>query len=195
MEKIAPEREWHMARVLVPIADGVEEIEAVTIIDVLRRAGVEVTCASLAGKPVTASRKVRIIPDNALENVKDESFDMIVLPGGGEGVENLERDPRVETILRRMHGRRKWVTAICAAPALLAAYGLLEGKKATSHPSRREQTTVEKVHYHEGRVVQDGHIITSRGSGTALEFALKLVEVLCGREKVAELQEALVMKE
>jgi 4-methyl-5(b-hydroxyethyl)-thiazole monophosphate biosynthesis len=184
-----------MARVLVPIADGVEEIEAVTIIDVLRRAGVEVVCAGLSEKPVTASRKVKLIPDRSLEEVKDETFDMVVLPGGGDGVENLKRDPRIKAILQGMNGRQKWVTAICAAPTLLAAYGLLEGKKATSHPSRRDQTALEKVHYQEQRVVQDGHIITSRGPGTALEFALKLVEVLCGREKVGELKEAMVVRD
>lgn len=181
-----------MARVLVPIADGVEEIEAVTIIDVLRRAGVEVICAGLTGKPVVASRMVKLIPDRSLEEVKDEAFDMVVLPGGGDGVENLKRDPRIEAILRGMNERQKWVTAICAAPTLLAAYGLLEGKKATSHPSRRDQTAGERVHYQEQRVVQDGHIITSRGPGTAMEFSLKLVELLCGREKVDELKEALV---
>jgi 4-methyl-5(b-hydroxyethyl)-thiazole monophosphate biosynthesis len=184
-----------MAKVLVPMADGVEEIEAVTIIDVLRRAGVEVVCAGLTGKPVTASRKVKLIPDKSLEDVKDEAFDMVVLPGGGDGVENLKRDPRVKAILQGMTERQKWVTAICAAPTLLAAYGLLEGKKATSHPSRREQTALGSVDYREQRVVQDGHIITSRGPGTAMEFALKLVEVLCGREKVTELKEALVTKE
>ena len=184
-----------MARVLVPIADGVEEIEAVTIIDVLRRAGVEVVSAGLTGNSVTASRKVRLIPDKSLEEVKDEAFDMVVLPGGGDGVENLKGDPRVEAILRRMNERQKWVTAICAAPALLAAYGLLEGKKATSHPSRRGQTALEKVTYQEGRVVQDGHIITSRGPGTAMEFALKLVEALCGTKKVEELKQALVMND
>lgn len=182
-----------MARVLVPIADGVEEIEAVTIIDVLRRAGVEVTCAGLTGKALTASRGVRLIPDKSLEEVKDEDFDMVVLPGGGDGVENLKKDHRVEAILKKMSQGQKWVTAICAAPALLAAYGFLEGKKATSHPSRREQTAIGNVRYREQRVVQDGHIITSRGPGTALEFALKLVEVLCGREKVEELKEAMVM--
>ena len=184
-----------MAKVLVPIADGVEEIEAVTIIDVLRRAGVEVVCAGLTGKPVTASRKVKLVPDRSLEEAKDEAFDMVVLPGGGDGVENLKRDPRIEAILRGMSQRQKWVTAICAAPTLLAAYGLLEGKKATSHPIRRDQTAVKKVNYQEQRVVQDGHIITSRGPGTALEFALKLVEVLCGMEKVVELKEILVMRE
>jgi 4-methyl-5(b-hydroxyethyl)-thiazole monophosphate biosynthesis len=184
-----------MARVLVPMADGVEEIEAVTIIDVLRRAGVEVVCAGLSEKPVTASRKVKLIPDRSLGEVKDETFDMVVLPGGGDGVENLKGDPRIKAILQRMSQKQKWVTAICAAPTLLAAYGLLEGKKATSHPRRRDQTAVEKVNYQEQRVVQDGHIITSRGPGTALEFALKLVEVLCGREKVRELKEALVMRD
>jgi 4-methyl-5(b-hydroxyethyl)-thiazole monophosphate biosynthesis len=182
-----------MARVLVPIADGVEEIEAVTIIDVLRRAGVEVVSAGLTGKPVTASRKVKLIPDKSLEAVKDEAFDMIVLPGGGDGVDNLKRDPRVEAILRRMNQGKKWVAAVCAAPALLAAYGILEGKEATSHPSRREQTTIGNVRYQEQAVIQDGHIITSRGPGTALKFALKLVEVLCGREKVEELKEAMVI--
>ena len=167
-----------MVRVLVPIADGVEEIEVVTIIDVLRRAGVEVVSAGLIGKPVTASRKVKLIPDTSLEAVKDEAFDMIVLPGGGDGVDNLKKDPRVEAILRRMNQGKKWVAAICAAPALLAAYGILEGKEATSHPSRREQTTTGNVRYLEQAVIQDGHIITSRGPGTALEFALKPVEVL-----------------
>ncbi len=184
-----------MAKVLVPIADGVEEIEAVTIIDVLRRAGVEVVCAELTGKPVTASRKVKLIPDTSLEEVKGEIFDMVVQPGGGDGVENLKGDARVEAVLRSMSERQKWVTAICAAPTLLTAYGLLEGKKATSHPSRRGQTALGKVNYQEQRVVQDGHIITSRGPGTAMEFALKLVEVLCGREKVTELKEALVTKD
>lgn len=184
-----------MARVLVPIADGVEEIEAVTVIDVLRRAGVEVVCAGLTGKPVTASRKVKLIPDRSLDEVKDEAFDMVVLPGGGDGVENLKSDPRIEAILREMSGRQKWVTAICAAPSLLAAYGLLKEKKATSHPNRRNDTALERVQYEEKSVVQDGHIITSRGPGTALEFALKLVEVLCGEEKVGELKEALVMKD
>jgi 4-methyl-5(b-hydroxyethyl)-thiazole monophosphate biosynthesis len=184
-----------MMKVLVPIADGVEEIEAVTIIDVLRRAGVEVICAGLTGKPVTASRKVKLIPDKSLEEVKGVEFDMVVLPGGGDGVENLKRDPRIEAMLRGMNERQKWVTAICAAPTLLAAYGLLEGKKATSHPSRRDQTAREEVHYQEQRVVQDGHLITSRGPGTAMEFALKLVEVLCGSEKVEELKEALVMRD
>ncbi len=184
-----------MAKVLVPIADGVEEIEAVTVIDVLRRAEVEVVCAGLTEKPVTASRKVKLVPDTSLEEVKDETFDMVVLPGGGDGVENLKRDPRIEKILRNMAQRQKWVTAICAAPTLLAAYGLLEGRKATSHPSRRNQTALGKALYQEQRVVQDGHIITSRGPGTAMEFALKLVEVLCGREKVGELKEAMVVKE
>ena len=184
-----------MAKVLVPIADGVEEIEAVTIIDVLRRAGVEVVCAGLTGKPVTASRKVKLMPDKSLEEVKNEAFDMVVLPGGGDGVENLKRDPRVKAILQGMSERQKWITAICAAPTLLAAYGLLEGKKATSHPGRRRQTALGSVDYREQRVVQDGHIITSRGPGTAMEFALKLVEVLCGREKVTELKEALVTKD
>jgi 4-methyl-5(b-hydroxyethyl)-thiazole monophosphate biosynthesis len=183
-----------MAKVLVPIADGVEEIEAVTVVDVLRRAEVEVVCAGLNDKPVTGSRKVKLIPDRSLEEVKDEAFDMVVLPGGGDGVENLRGDPRIEKILRNMAQRQKWVTAICAAPSLLAAYGLLEGRNATSHPSRRDQTALGKAHYQEQRVVQDGHIITSRGPGTAMEFALKLVEVLCGRKKVGELEEALVMK-
>ena len=92
-----------MVRVMVPIADGIEEIEAETIIDVLRRAGVEVVCVGLTGKPVTSSRKVKIIPDTSLEAVKDEAFDMIVLPGGGDGVDKLKKDPRVDVILRRMN--------------------------------------------------------------------------------------------
>jgi 4-methyl-5(b-hydroxyethyl)-thiazole monophosphate biosynthesis len=157
-------------------------------------ARVEVVCAELTGQPVTACREVKFIPRRSLEEVKDEAFDTVVIPGAGDGVENRKRNPRVEAIPRRMDGRKKWVTAICAAPALLAAYGLLGGKGDEPSQSKGPNGIREgmlpgtegcprRAHHHQPR------------ANAALEFALKLVAVLCGRETVGEVKEALVMKD
>lgn len=170
-------------KVLVPIADGTEEIEAVCIIDVLRRAGAEVTVASV-GKEllVTASRGVRITADRHLGDCLNETYDLIALPGGIPGAENLRDSRDLAGLLQRQHAAGRWYGAICAAPAVvLQAHGLLAGRQATCHPAFAERLPNRDAL--ESRVVVDGNCVTSRGPGTALEFALELVARLYGTEK------------
>lgn len=169
-----------MKRVLVPLAPGFEEIEAVTIIDILRRADVHVTVAGTSAGPITGSRSVAVVPDTTLDAVAQDRFDMVVLPGGGPGTEQLRRDARVAAIVKRHADRGDWVAAICAAPTVLADAGVLTGKRATSYPSYQSQ--LPTAEYRTDRVVVDGRLITSRSPGTALEFALTLVEQLVGRD-------------
>lgn len=173
-----------MARVLVPLAQGCEELEAITIVDLLRRAEIEVTTAGLDDRPVVASRKTTIIPDMTLDEAMEEDFDMIVLPGGMPGADNLDNDPRVHSLLKSMAGSGKFVGAICAAPKVLLNAGLLEGKQATSYPGFLDESTGEAVEC-------DGKIITSRAAGTAMDFALTLIEQLVGPEKRAQVEQAL----
>lgn len=163
-----------MKRVLVPLAEGFEELEAVTVIDILRRAGIEVVVASLAGSPVTGSHGIRIAADTPLAAVVEQDFDMIALPGGMPGAEHLRNDPRVADFVRRLHGRGRPIAAICAAPMVLAAAGVLAGRRATSYPGFLGEASTGEA------VVVDGNVITSRGPGTALDFALTLVEALMG---------------
>ena len=180
-----------MKQVLVPLAPGFEEIEAITVIDVLRRAGAKVTVAGTQAGPIEGSRGIRVTADKLLQEVHAEQFDLMVLPGGAKGVENLRLHPRVIPLLKEFFAEHKLVGAICAAPSLLAGAGLIKGKKATSHPSVKEKVEDAAV-YSEERVVTDGKLVTSRGPGTAMEFALKLSEMLEGKEKVSELKRAML---
>ena len=123
-----------MATVLVPLAQGCEELEAVTIIDLLRRAGVTVVVAGLEEGPITASRGVVLLPDTTLEAVLDQDFDLVVLPGGLGGAERLEADQRIAALLRRMTEQGRYVAAICAAPRVLAKAGLLKNRAVTAYP-------------------------------------------------------------
>jgi len=169
--------------VLVPIADGTEEIEAVTIIDVLRRAGAEVTVASVGDLQVTASRGVRLVADCLIGQCVDRDYDLVVLPGGMPGAEHLRDSRELTRILQRHSDAGRLVGAICAAPAVvLESHGLLENRKATCHPNH-----VRSLHDPTAageRVLVDGTVATSQGPGTAMAFALKLVELLFGREKM-----------
>jgi protein deglycase len=171
-----------MARVLVPLAEGCEELEAVTIIDLLRRAGIEVVAAGLADGAVRCSRGTMLLPDATLDDVLGESFDLIALPGGGPGADRLDGDPRIRTLLRRMADEGRYTTAICAAPKVLAHAGLLEGRRATGYPGVLEATGVSGLRIEAAPVVRDGRVITSRGPGTAMDFALTLIETLAGPE-------------
>jgi 4-methyl-5(b-hydroxyethyl)-thiazole monophosphate biosynthesis len=172
-------------QVLVPIADGSEEIEAVCIIDVLRRAGAQVTVASVGELQVTASRGVKLVADARISDCTGREYDLIALPGGSQGAEHLRDSRELTDMLKEQQAENRLYGAICASPAIvLQHHGLLSGKRATSHPSvsgmlqNREEV--------ESRVVVDGTCVTSRGPGTAIEFALKLVELLFGKEKAAE---------
>jgi 4-methyl-5(b-hydroxyethyl)-thiazole monophosphate biosynthesis len=179
-------------RILVPLADGFEEIEAVTIIDVLRRAGLDVTVAGLGPGPITGSHGIAVTPDADLGALDTKAFTMIVLPGGMPGTRNLMADERVLSLVRRLSAQGQRTAAICAAPLVLHAAGVIAGVPVTSHPSVREKLTGAIV-LAGPRVLRSGPVTTSQGAGTAMEFALSLVEDLCGEAKAAELARALIV--
>ena len=165
--------------VLVPIADGTEELEVVTIIDVLRRAGAEVTVASVSSLQVTASRGVGLVADCLIADCTDKAYDMIALPGGLPGADHLRDCALLIDMLKTQKQAGRFYAAICASPAVaLAPHGLLDDKQATCYPSCADQ--LPDASQAQQRVVIDGNCITSQGPGTALEFALKLVGLLCG---------------
>jgi 4-methyl-5(b-hydroxyethyl)-thiazole monophosphate biosynthesis len=169
-----------MAHVLVPLAQGCEELEAVTMIDLLRRANVKVTVAGLEKGPVTASRGVVLMPETTLDAVLDQDFDLVVLPGGLGGAQRLEADQRITALLRRMTEQGRYVAAICAAPKVLVSAGLVKGREVTAYPGVLDDQS--GVRLSSAAVVRDGTFITSRGPGTAMDFALTLIDLLCGRE-------------
>lgn len=181
-----------MARVLIPLAQGSEELEAVTVIDLLRRAGIEVVSAGLSEGLVKCSRGTVLMPDTVLDDVLGEQFDMIVLPGGQPGANHLNEDPRIHQLLRNMAEQGRYTAAICAAPKVLADAGLLDGRTATSYPGALQADNLEQTTLSEQAVVRDGTVITSRGPGTAMDFALELIEVLLGAEKRRQVEDPLV---
>lgn len=178
-----------MKSVLVPLAEGCEEIEAVTVIDILRRAGIGVVSAGLGKGLVRASRGVTLAPDTTLDEALSQGYDMVVLPGGQPGVDNLKADARVLNLIKLMAHQGKHIAAICAAPSILAAIGLLDGRRATAYPGTLND--FPKVLQQAAAIVADGNIITSRGPGTAMDFALALVERLAGRAKRLEVEAGL----
>lgn len=183
-----------MKKVLVPLAPGFEEIEAVTIIDVLRRAAVEVVVAGTVAGPVRGSRGVTIVPDATFDQVDLAGFDAIALPGGGPGAAALRADERVRAALACHHAAGRLTAAICAAPTVLAAAGLVAGRRVTGHPSVHEELARDGADVDpDRRVVVDGHLITSQGPGTSLEFALALVERLAGPAQVEALGRAMLV--
>ena len=181
-----------MARVLVPLAQGCEELEAVTITDLLTRAGIEVITAGLDENPVKASRGMTLLPDTSLDQVMNEPFDMIVLPGGLPGADHLNNDPRIHQLLKKLHAEGCFTAAICAAPKVLLSAGLLNEKSATSYPGCLNGLDTQKVNLLQERVVSDGKVVTSRGPGTAMDFALVLIEKLLSKSVRDEVEKGLV---
>ena len=171
--------------VLVPIADGSEEVEAVSIIDVLRRAGAAVTVASVGEKQITGSHGIKLVADKLIADCLEAEYDLIALPGGLPGADNLRDSEELERLLKVQKEEGRYYAAICASPAVvLQHHGLLASRRATCHPFFVEQLQPNDAI--ESRVVVDGTCITSRAPGTALEFALKLVEILYGTKKAEE---------
>ena len=177
---------------LIVLADGFEEIEAVTPIDILRRAGVEVMIAGLEKKQVKGSRGVEVSADILLADYKDTP-DAVVLPGG-PGAEKLARSVAVRKLILRAQKADKLIAAICAAPALvLAESGVLEGKKATCYPGYEDRFGKGTV-FVSDRVVTDGQVITSRGPGSSVEFALEIVRCLAGENIARDVSEKILAK-
>ena len=180
-----------MKKVLVPLAPGFEELEAVTIIDLMRRAGIDVTVAGLVEGTVTGSRGTRILPDTPLVSAVNSDYDMIVLPGGLPGADNLNSDNHIHDVLQQMSAKGKYIAAICAAPKVLASAGLLDNKKMTSYPGSLSEMAVAGMHNTGKDVVIDGNVITSRGPGTAMDFSLHLIQLLAGEKIRKQVEDAL----
>lgn len=180
-----------MSKVMVIIADGFEEIEAVSVIDILRRAQIETDAVSLGGDSVKSSRGLTIVPDKKVQDINSGEYDMIVLPGGMPGAKNINESADVEKILKKFAAEEKFIAAICAAPFVLAEKGILKGCMATSYPSFKE--IVEKYSdYQDAAIVVDENIVTSRGPATAAEFAFTLVELLKDEETAEKLREGML---
>lgn len=175
-----------MPKVCVLLANGFEEIEAMTIIDVLRRAGVDLVTAAVSPGPVQGAHKVVVQADRNLADAAKEAWDMVILPGGMPGSTNLRDDPKVLELLKRQAKEGKKIGAICAAPIALGKAGILKGVKATSYPGFQDQ--LAGAIYQESAVVRDGKIVTSRGPGTAMAFALEIAADLAGKAKADELR-------
>lgn len=173
--------------VLVPLADGFEEIEAVTLIDLLRRAGIQVTTAGVQGAIAHGAHGIAVAADVTLDDVLEQKYDMLALPGGEPGATTLRDDAHVQALIKRFAAEQKPIGAICAAPKALAAAGLLDGRRATSYPGYLDTEPAPGMTFIAQPVVIDGRIITSRGPGTAMDFGLAIVEQLLGpdaRKKV-----------
>lgn len=185
-----------MKSALVPLAEGVEEMEAVIIIDILRRAGWRVVATAVRapgqkGGTIKASRGVHLGADAEWSEVRGEDFDALVLPGGAGGTRALRADSRVLAEVRNFAAAGKWVAAICAGPLVLQSAGILKGVRATCHPGVRQELC-DPVASDE-RVVVDGRIVTSQGPGTAIEFALTLIRLLDGTAAADTVQDGLVL--
>ncbi|MBD3754744.1 MAG: DJ-1/PfpI family protein [Gammaproteobacteria bacterium] len=181
-----------MANVLVPLAQGCEELEAVTIIDLLVRAGIGVVTASLDDERViTASRGVQLVAQTTLDAVVDQVFDLVVLPGGLPGADYLQQDERIIKLLQKTAAAGGYVGAICAAPKVLVTAGLLDNRRATSFPGVIDRTPAEGMTYLNQAVVIDDKIITSKGPGTAMDFALTLIEKLKGSSVRQQVEQGL----
>ncbi len=179
-----------MASVLIPISNGFEEIEAVSIIDVLRRGGIQVTTASLGDEKVTGANGITIIADNKLEYVDPEEFNMLVLPGGHDNAIALKESVKVQEIIKQFDSVKKPIGAICAAPMALQEAGVIKNSY-TCYPSYENDIGLEKFTDIK-KVVIDENIITSRGPGTAICFGLEIVKILVGVETYNALREGLI---
>jgi len=180
-----------MVKVVLFLATGFEEIESMSIVDTLRRADIEVVIAGLQEGAIEGSRGVNVIPDRSIDKVALEEFAAVILPGGSPGYINLGRDRRVRDLVTRAFEEGRIVAAICGAPTVLADLGILKGKKATVYPGKEaELTGAEPVNE---RLVVDGTVVTSQGPGTAIEFGIKLIELLVGKQRAQEVKDDLVV--
>lgn len=179
-----------MKKVILFFADGTEEIEALTAVDLLRRAGAHVTVAGVGGVERTGSHGIRVITDAAAETLDGADYDMAVVPGGMLGTKHLDASPAVDSVLAAVHKKGGFLCAICAAPMVLGRRGYLKGKQAVCYPGFESYLTGAALS--EKKVCRDGNVITGAGAGVALDFALALVEALFGVEKAEELRRSVL---
>lgn len=173
------------------LAEGFEEVEALTTVDLLRRADIDVTMVSVTGSlKVTGSHNIAIMADRLIEETDLQESDIIILPGGMPGTLNLQNHEAVSKAILDFAQEQKWIAAICAAPKILGSLGILEGKHATCYPGYESELTGATLQ--EDSVVQDKRIITSRGLGTAIPFSLKLIEVLAGKDTAKKIAAAII---
>lgn len=176
--------------ILVPLAEGFEETEAIAVIDLLRRGGVEVVTASLGKNPVTGSHKIAVTADTVLG--QPAKFSGIILPGGARGTQNLKNDQRILDLVRVINNSSGLTAAICAAPSVLAEAGIMKGVRFTCYPGY-ENEIIDQGGIHTGNpVVKDGRIITAKGAGCAIQFALALLEELKGQETAKSIKEQIM---
>ncbi len=176
--------------ILIPLAPGFEEIEALTVVDILRRAGANVVTAGTVAGPIEGRNGIKVLPDAALDDIKEAVFDVLVLPGGAKGTENLKKDKRVLDIARSFNADKRLIAAICAAPTVLSKAGITKGRTVTAYPGVRHE--LKDALLSDERVFIDNNIITSQSPGTAMEFAFAIVMVLYGEEKVKEINKSVL---
>jgi protein deglycase len=177
--------------IAIILAEGFEEIEAITVCDVLRRADLPAKFISLDEKIVIGAHQISTYCDYQLPEILEEDLQMLVLPGGEPGTTNLENDERLAALIKRLHSEETWLAAICAAPRIFDELGVLTDKPATNYPAQKDRMV--NCQYQMSPVVVSDHVITSRGPGTALRFALTLVEKLCGPETSNALSESMLV--
>ena len=178
-------------KILVPLAQGLEEIEAISIIDILRRGDLDVTTVGLDSLEVLGSHNIKIMADAMLVDIDPDKFDGIVLPGGMPGTLRLNENEIIESILRDYFKKDKFLGAICAAPMVLEKAGVLENKKFTIHPGVIEDITLSPL---DSQVVENGNVVTGQASGAATAFALKVIEKLQGKEKMEQVNKGVLFK-
>ncbi len=179
-------------KVLILVHNGFEEIEALVPVDLCRRAGIEVCLCSMTGNPVLhGAHHIDIAADARFEDIQPDDYDMVVLPGGMPNATSLRDDDRVMAVLQTYATAGKWIGAICAAPIALERAGLLAGKAATSYPGCLADE--QACNYQTAPVVVDGHLVTSRGPGTAIPFALKIIRVLTDAETAETIEKGIIL--
>ncbi|MCD6571900.1 MAG: DJ-1/PfpI family protein [Thermoplasmata archaeon] len=182
-----------MSKAAVIFAPGFEEIEALTVVDVLRRCNIDVDIVGTKNEAIEGSHNVKISPDKNIDDVNINEYDALILPGGAPGYINLREDERVINLLKNAFENNKIIAAICASPTVLAHAGILNGKKATVYPGMEDEIREGGAIVDNSLVVQDGNIITSRGPATAMLFALKLAEILAGEDVAEEVRKKLLL--
>ncbi len=181
-----------MKKVLLFLADGFEEVEAMTPVDYLRRAGIEVDMVSIgSGLEVRGAHGIQVLANKTIDQIEENEYDGLVIPGGMPGASNLRDDKRVTGMVKNFNDKGKLVGAICAGPIVLAEAGILEGKKVTSYPGFENQ--LGHSIYVEEKVVQDNNIITARGPALAVYFALKIIEYFKGKDKVGQVSKSILL--